>query len=80
MKMAATGAKNQRHNKLSRLVSVVFGRSLNQRVVGSSPTRFTMTNLSPLNPQSFLIICECLGRWTGFESSSNLSTPLQSMM
>ena len=41
MKIACIGAENQHDSEPSHSILVVFGRSLNQRVVGSSPTRFT---------------------------------------
>jgi len=41
LESAATGAENQHDSEPSHSISIVFGRSLNQRVVGSSPTRFT---------------------------------------
>jgi hypothetical protein len=39
--IACIGAENQRDSKQSHSVLIVFGRSLNQRVGGSSPPRFT---------------------------------------
>jgi hypothetical protein len=41
MQIATTGAENQRGSKPSQSVLIVFGRSLNQRVAGSSPARLT---------------------------------------
>jgi len=41
VEITATGAENQHDSEPSHSVLIVFGRSLNQRVVGSSPTRFT---------------------------------------
>ncbi len=41
--IACTGAENQHDSKQSHSVLIVFGRSLNQRVAGSSPARFTKT-------------------------------------
>jgi hypothetical protein len=43
VEIACIGAENQRDSETSHSVLIVFGRSLNQRVVGSSPTRFTTT-------------------------------------
>ena len=39
--IACTGAENQRGSKQSQSILIVFARSLNQRVAGSSPARFT---------------------------------------
>ena len=43
---AFTGAENQRGSKQSHSVLIVFGRSLNQRVAGSSPARLTTISSS----------------------------------
>jgi len=39
--IARAGAENQRGSKQSQSILIVFARSLNQRVGGSSPPRFT---------------------------------------
>jgi len=41
LQIAPTGAENQHHSRASHTILVVFGRSLNQRVPGSSPGRLT---------------------------------------
>jgi hypothetical protein len=41
MQVACTGAENEHNSKPSQSISILFGRSLNQRVGGSSPPRFT---------------------------------------
>ena len=43
LRSAYSAAKNRRHSDQSYSMSIVFGRSLNQRVGGSSSPRFTKT-------------------------------------
>jgi hypothetical protein len=49
--IAISGMRIQRGSKQSQTISIVFGRSLNQRVGGSSPPRFTIhsKHLSPFH-------------------------------